>query len=196
MNAADYKIQLERLLPLGKAYEKAPGSALLELLLGMAEELARLHARGEQLLLESDPTTATETFDEWLTMAGIPDPCSLYAISTGDERAQLLQKLTALTVQTAEFYIQVAEILGYPEVSVQEFFPFTAGSNAGEPLYGDAWRHAFSVVINEPRQYLYLPNFYAGSYLTTAETDLLACIMEKAKPAHTVAFIGYQEGTE
>lgn len=191
MIAADYKEQLLQLLPPGLALSRDPDSKLVLLLAGMAEELSRIDARGDAILEEADPTTATELFAEWLTMAGIPDACTALADDPGDERLQLLQKLSAQAGQTPEFYIDLAHSLGYVS-SVKEFAAFVAGSSAGEPLYNEEWVYSFALILADVAVTAQAGIARAGDRVATFEADLVNCILQRVKPAHTVAFVGFE----
>jgi uncharacterized protein YmfQ (DUF2313 family) len=194
VTADDYRKQLEKLLPQGLAYKRDPGSIIVKLLEGMAEELARVDARASDLILEADPRTASELFQDWLRVVGIPDACSIYAAGSEDERLQLLEKLTSEAGQGPEVFRNVAEALGYTGAEVVEYFPFRVDLNTCEdPLYDEAWGYAFSVVIQEAPLYFRAGANRAGDYLTTSSAELLDCIIKKSKPAHTIGFVGYAE---
>lgn len=194
MTAADYLKQLEKLLPQGLAFKREPSSALLKLLQGMAEELARIDDRSVQLQEEADPRTSDETLEDWLRMVGIPDPCTVYAIGGDGEKAQLLQKLTRQVGQNAAFWLEIAQTLGYSTAEVLEYREFRVDANAVEdPLYDAKWKHTFTVQVDEPLIYFRAGEARAGEYLTRSSAELLNCTLQKGKPAHTVAFVGFKE---
>ena len=60
MSAAAYADQLKQLLPRGRLWLLEADAKLRALLLAIAEELARVDARGVDLINESDPRTADE----------------------------------------------------------------------------------------------------------------------------------------
>ncbi len=59
-DATDYTAQLQALLPPGPLWDalRQPGTTAAELVAALAEELARLDARTEDLLAELDPRSA------------------------------------------------------------------------------------------------------------------------------------------
>ena len=192
MIASDYRKQLELLLPKGPAYDPQNGSVLLDFLSGMAEELARIDARTIDVLNEADPRTTTELFTEWLETVGIPDGCSVYALTPEDERTQLIQKLTKQAGQTPAFYIDLADALGYG-ARVEEFQEFLVDRNVvGDPLYDEYWVHSFSLVLDEPPVVARAGVARAGDRLGTFNADFLFCILQTARPAHVVAFVGFE----
>lgn len=190
-SAQDYALLLSQLLPPGQAFSQEPGSIYSELLAGVAEELARIDARGVQLTEEAFPDTTQEIFAEWLKMVGAPDVCSDVAVTITDERAQLIQKLTAQAGQTPEFYVRLAASLGYT-ARVLEFREFVAGSNTGDPLYDVSWKHAFSVLVSGGANQARAGMARAGARIRDFAADLLFCVLQRAKPAQAVAFVGFE----
>ncbi len=189
--ASDYAQTLAQLLPPGQAFSQEPGSIYGQLLNGVAEELARIDARGGQLIEEAFPDTTNEMFSSWLAMVGVPDVCSDVAVTVTDERAQLIQKLTAQSGQTPAFYVLLAASLGYT-ARVLEFKEFVAGSYAGDPLYDVSWRHAFSLVVSGGANQARAGLTRAGARIRDFAADLLYCVLQRSKPAQTVAFVGFE----
>lgn len=192
MNAADYRKQLELLLPSGSAIDPQAGSVLLKLLGGFAEELARIEARGRDLIDEADPRTTTEIFQEWLAIIGIPDGCSIYAVGGEDERSQLIQRLVKQAGQTPIFYQELAEALGYL-ARTEEFFPATAGFETGSLLCDEGWRFVFSVKLSDVADRARAGSALSGGRVTEFSSPFLFCVLQTAKPGHTVAFVGFEE---
>lgn len=192
MTAEDYKKQILQLLPPGIALSQDEESVLVQLIAGMAEELARIDARGDQVIEESDPRTTDELFYEWLAEAGIPDECSSLAETPEDERIQLLQKLSAQPGQSRDFYIELADKLGY-DSRIQEYEEFIVDQSEVEDQLFDAyWVHSFSLVLAEPPVVARAGVARAGDRLGTFDAAFLFCLLQKAKPAHTVAFVGFE----
>lgn len=193
MHAEAYRQQLQKLLPQGSAFPRDGDTWIKDFLDGAAEELARIDQRSKDLIEESDPRTAQELFSEWLRNYALPDGCSAFAIDAVDERLQLIQKITQQAGQTPDFYTSLAEALGNSVDSVQEFDAFVAdGSSAEDPLYGEQWVYAFSVVLDEPTYIARADALLAGDFVSYYESNLLFCILQGAKPAHTVAFVGFK----
>lgn len=63
--AEAYARMMRGLLPRGRAWETRPGQFLFQLLLGAADELARVSLRVIALLDEADPRTAVETLPDY-----------------------------------------------------------------------------------------------------------------------------------
>jgi uncharacterized protein YmfQ (DUF2313 family) len=182
MNVAAYARQLRQLLPPGRLWNLEPDSNLSKLMLSIAEELARVDARGLVLIEESDPRTATETLDEWERMLGLPDEDVLEVPSTTEARRQaIISKLLRLGGQSRAYYVTLAAACGY-EVSIYdgygaELFRVNR-QRMGDRLYGPEWAHTWKVTVQPP----------TGSALTT---DELERILRRVAPAHTVVIFEY-----
>ncbi|WP_052742278.1 YmfQ family protein [Pseudomonas frederiksbergensis] len=191
--AADYLEQLKTLLPPGQAFPREAGTTLHNLLGGMAIELARVDSRGESLPIEANPASTNELLVDWERVAGLPDKCSGVLEETlQGRRNALLTKLTSTGGQSREYFIELAQSLGYT-VTIKEFRPFRAGmSRAGEALTNGAW--VFTWLIRSPE--VNVTEFRAGlsaagERLRTWGNDTLECKLNQLKPAHTITIFAY-----
>ncbi|MCQ9423384.1 DUF2313 domain-containing protein [Pseudomonas sp. LJDD11] len=190
---ADYREQLNMLLPPGQAFPRDAGTTLDNLLYGMAIELARVDARGEVLPLEANPASSNELLSDWERVAGLPDKCSgaLEETLQGRKNA-LLAKLSSTGGQSRAYFIELARVLGY-DVTIEEFRPFRAGhSPAGGVLTNGPWM--FTWRLHAPRTSII--SFRAGisgagERLRTWGNDTLECKINQLKPAHTFALFAY-----
>jgi uncharacterized protein YmfQ (DUF2313 family) len=191
LDAAAYGRMLQALLPGGPAWAVEPGSVLSHVLLGVAEELARVTARGEALLEEADPRTALELLEDWERVLGLPDSC-LLAIpdSLSERRVLVAQKARALGGQTPQFFIDLAATLGYA-VTITEFRPLYAGFAAGDPCCGDAWAYAWQVNIPLAGITTFVAGSFAGDRLRGWGSLDLECIIGRSAPAHTTVLFVY-----
>lgn len=182
MDVNAYGRQLKQLLPSGKLWNLEPGSVLSKLLLGTSEELARVDARGADLVEESDPRTATETLDAWERMLGLPDGDVLVVPGTTAARRQaVVSKLLKTGGQSRAYYIQLAAACGYT-VTIYDTYGLELfrvnRQRMGDRLLGAAWAHTWKVTVQPP----------AGSALTHAELER---ILRRVAPAHTVVIFEY-----
>lgn len=191
--AAEYREQLKALLPPGQAFPREPGTTMQELLDGMAEELARVDVRGEELTVEANPLTTSELLSDWERVAGLPDKCSGALEETAQGRRNaLVAKLASTGGQSAAYFIEVAAALGYT-VTITEFRPFRAGfSHAGDALTNGDW--AFTWQVNAPG--VTTISFRAGQSsagepLRAWGNDTLECKINQLKPAHTIVLFAY-----
>jgi uncharacterized protein YmfQ (DUF2313 family) len=100
---------------------------------------------------------------------------------------------TARGGQSKDYYIGIAEKLGY-EITITEFAPFRAGINrAGDPDYGAGWAHVWRITATAPMIYFRAGQSTAGERLRTWGSRLFECTMDQIKPAHTVLLFGYTQ---
>lgn len=182
MNVDAYARQLKQLLPPGKLWHLEFGTDTSNLMLGLAEELARVDARGLALIEESDPRTATETLAEWERMLGLPDEDIIEIPSTVEARRQaIISKLLQTGGQSRAYYIGLAAAAGYV-VTIYDAYGeelFRVNRNrVGDRLYGPAWAHTWLVTVQPP----------VGPALTTSELER---IIRRVAPAHTVVIFEY-----
>lgn len=191
--AAEYLEQLKALLPPGRAFPREPGTSMEDLLDGMAQELARVDERGEELTVEANPQFTTEMLTDWERVAGLPDKCSGTLETTiQGHRQVLLAKLTATGGQSPAYFIEVAAALGY-EVTITEFRPFQAGwSQAGDALTNGDWVFTWRVNAPEVTTIPFRAGLsVAGEPLQAWGNDTLECKINQLKPAHTIVLYGY-----
>lgn len=196
-SASEYAAALARLLPQGPVWEAPPGSHLAELLAGLAEAFAAMHARQLDLVEEADPRTTTELLEAWEAFAGLPEECTESAepLSTELRRLLLHAKLTGTGGQTAAYYIALAATLGLVITIEEPISPFRVGAGrAGDPLYGTDWAYAW--IVHVDLDDAELVEFRAGigragEPLRSWGNVALECLIEKLRPAHTIPVFSY-----
>lgn len=194
LTAADYLAQLQALLPQGFAWPRQADAALTKLLLAWADEMARIDGRAVDLVDEADPRTTAELLADWERVAGLPDPCvAALGVSqtAAQRRAALVAKLTTIGGQSAAYYIALAASLGYT-ITVTEFSPFQAGSDAGDALTNDGWRFVWQVNAPEASIVEFAAGrSSAGEPLRAWGNELLECVINRLRPAHTHVLFAY-----
>lgn len=191
--ADDYKQLLKSLLPPGEAFPRDVGTNLDQLLAALAEEWARIDARGDQLIVDGLPATTSELLTDWERVLGLPDKCAGTLETTMQGRRNAaVSKLTSTGGQSRAYFIAVAKALGYT-ITISEFRPFRAGlSQAGDPLTNGDWVYTWR--INAPETTIIdfrAGRSSAGEPLRTWGNDTLECKINQLKPAHTIALFGY-----
>lgn len=189
----DYIEQLSSLLPPGLAIRRETDTDVYKLLTALAEELARVDGRGDDLLRESDPRTTLEMLTDWETQVGLPDPCLDGVEQTVQERRNaVVARLTGRGGQSRQFFIDLAASLGYT-VTITEFRPFRAGiSTAGDALTNGDWIFAWRV--NAPETTITpfrAGQSTAGEPLRAWGNERLECAIERVSPAHTILQFAY-----
>lgn len=194
MSAENYASQLQALLPPGKAYDFEEDSALAGLLLGMADEFARLDASAFLLLDEASPITTSTMLPDWEFDYGLPDLCSGEIPPEDTRRKLLLEKINRLGEQTPQSFINLAALFGY-EITITEFEPHTVNSNVNYPLYPPEIRFVWQVnSLSNSIRYATV-NDDVNTPLAMWGNAILECIIRRAKPAHTHVQFSY-ENTE
>lgn len=189
----EYAELLKNLLPPGQAFPREPGSNMEQVLLGMAEELARVEIRADQLAVEVNPASSVELLSDWERAAGLPDKCAGVLEDTVQGRRQaLLTKLTSVGGQSKAYFIALAAALGY-EISITEFRPFRAGrSTAGQALTNGDWVFTWEVMAPATTVLDFRAGrSAAGEPLRSWGNDRLECKINQLKPAHTIVIFSY-----
>jgi len=190
---SDYIAQLRGLLPRGVAWGN--GSNLNNLITAMADELVRVDSRAVALHDEADPKTTNELLSDWERLAGLPDNCTgMLAETVQQRRADLLSKLTQQGGQSPQYFIDLAEMLGYT-VTITEFRPFRVGiSTVGQNLYGEDWIFSWRVNASAvaPLTYFRTGQSTVGEPLVSVQANnVLECAISRASPAHTNLIFAY-----
>jgi uncharacterized protein YmfQ (DUF2313 family) len=193
-SGSQYRQLLQALLPSGPIWPRDADATLTRVLGALAQELARVDARLEDLRGEADPRTTWEMLSDWEELCGLPGECWESAATMALRRAAVVTHLTFQGNQTPAFYIDLAAQFGH-EITIEEFAPFRAGSRVGDPLYGEDWAHAWRVWIGAatPVTHFRAGRSGAGERLASWGDDDLECLIEALQPAHTVVLFGYLE---
>ncbi len=190
MTSAQYLAQLQALLPQGGAWTRDRDANLTALLQAMADELARVDARGEQLIDEDDVRTTFELLSDWERVAGLPDSCVGAGQTTQQRRAALLQRVTSIGGQSRAYFIAVAAALGYA-VTISEFSWHTVEDDVEHPMYGVAWNFAWQVnsALNTVQE-LTVDDGVEDPLAFWSNVPL-ECVINRLAPAHTTVLFSY-----
>lgn len=123
MTASDYARQLAQLMPRGRLFRLDSDSVFAKLFLAIGEELARIDVRGEDLLREWSPATATdaECLGDWERVLGLPDPYLLFPPETEAGRQEAAAaKYIARGGQSRQYMIDLAAALGFGTVTIED----------------------------------------------------------------------------
>jgi uncharacterized protein YmfQ (DUF2313 family) len=183
--ADDYGQVLHALRPQGPAIVKI--DPVLE---GLSEEFARAHNRLNDLLVESDPRTTYELLTDWERAAGLPDECCGSGATYEQRVTALINRILGAGTPTPQYFIDLAARAGYA-ITITLFDPFTVESEVIDPL--DPEEIVFVWQVNAPEESV--SYFSVESDVDTAlaswGNEILECIMNKAKPAHTFVQFAY-----
>lgn len=208
-----YRDLLRRLLPIGRAWEQVKSNLLLK---AAAIEYCRVEERASVLLdTEMDPASTDELLTDWETTFGIPDECTPADQTINERRVQLQQKIASTKgAINAQFYIDLAEDLGFDDVTIDDAVRFTVGrarvgdrltnsdpprsifrvgtGRVGDQLKTPGW--AFFFIIDIPATELEkfrVGTARVGDPLVSFGNELLECTIRKLKPAHDGAFFTF-----
>lgn len=188
----DYLSQFQRLLPRGRIWHRGWGWVQDADLLALMPLWARLQIRLNALIAETFPCTTSELLPEWEASLGLPDPCTGPLAMQAQRLAAVCGKFTARGGQSRDYFIRLAASLGF-EIRIIEFSPFYASRNrAGDPVYDEKWAHAWKIVTHPtPIVYFTAGVSTAGDPLAWWGNQLLECVIEALKPAHTEIVFSY-----
>lgn len=197
-DAAGYAGQLSQLLPRGAAWRFAPGGIFSKLLLGLADEPARVEGRALDLVEEADPRTALELLPDWERAAGLPDPCTGDPGGISERRAALVRKLTTTQSQSRASYIAMAAAIGFV-ITIEEYKPMRAGFRAGDRCNDLDWAFTWTVHVHPfpsagaggYTDTVMRAGFRAGDRLRTFGAVSIECLIRRAAPAHTTVNFAY-----
>lgn len=197
LSGADYRQQMQALLPQGAAWPRDEDAQLTQLLRALAEEYARVDGRAIQLVEEADPRTAAELLTDWERVAGLPDNCSgLLAETQQGRRHDLVSKLVSQGGQSRAYFVELARAMGFT-VKISEYRPFRVGvAHAGDQLSNGDWRHTWSVraPINTTVKFR-VGVSAVGEPLALWGNASMECRIRHYRPAHTNLFFSYGPST-
>jgi uncharacterized protein YmfQ (DUF2313 family) len=194
LSESDYLSQLQELLPPGIAWPRDPDSLLAKHLSGFAAELARIDARAERLVMESDPRETNELLTDFERMCGLPDPCAASVadeITTAERRGAVLALLTGVGGQSAAYFVWLAESFGYT-IKVVEFRLHDVNCTVDDALYSDPWQYAWQVDAPAVRVAHFTVFDTVSDPLAWWGNVLLECLIRRYKPAHTTVIFAYR----
>ena len=125
-----------------------PLSKIFAMIKGYTEEFVRVNSLLNLLLSEFNIYSTTEMIEEWETAVGIPDGCFIRETSLERRRAQVIAKIKADGVQSAQDIIDVVAILGFTITitSGSVLFPFPVPFPWS--FLGEEKTVRFTVVVN------------------------------------------------
>lgn len=113
-SADAYARQLRELLPPGAAFSPEDDSEISATLQALAQELARVDARGVDLINESDPRTANETITDWERVLKLPDDrVTVIPATLAERQIAITQKYANRGGQNVDFFVKLCALCGY-----------------------------------------------------------------------------------
>ncbi len=176
MDTDDYKNLFIALLPPGGIWPSPQVvNYLTQLLVAQAEEVTRIEGRAQNLLNEAFASTALEMLEDWESDAGLPFSCTGQLETLSQRRNAIMGVLTIERSLSKTFYINLASRLGF-DITIDETAAYT-------------WQVTAAVDANAV--YFSAGRSAAGDPLIQTLNNLLECVMQLLKPAHTVVTFNY-----
>jgi uncharacterized protein YmfQ (DUF2313 family) len=169
--------QLTKLAPPGALATNAT-SVLRKIWTGAADEIVRIYNRIRDLLLEAHPLTCNETLTDWERDYDLPDPCITTAQTESDRRAAVAARRAAVGGASRQYFFDLAASFGIA-ITITEDRAFEVGRDGmGDGIGGDGYAFVWYV--------------HAPVATSTALKQLLECVFERVKPAHTDVIFYYE----
>jgi len=142
---------------------------------------------------EADPRITAELLSDWERVLGLPDSCAgSAAVTVSQRRNRVLDKLRKVHGQSRQFYLDLANRLGYTGVSISEFRPATCNDPCDSAVMGEDWRFAWQVnTANALAIYEMRCGDPCDSPLRSWLSSELQCRLNKLKPAHTLVMMNF-----
>jgi uncharacterized protein YmfQ (DUF2313 family) len=185
--ATDFYNELTALLPSGPAWESDDNKQLD----AWAQELTRIQSRSDVLVEEFDPRTTYELLTDYERIFGLPSACMYGVTQTLEQRHnQLVAQMTSYGGQSRAYFIALALAAGFT-ITITEFTPFNVGMDVNDIIYGPEWAYAWQ--INSPINTVvyFLATSLVSEPLALWGNTLLECLINRYKPAHTIALFAY-----
>lgn len=186
---------LASFMPGGRPFLAAriDGTKLRALLLGLAQELYRADNSLNDITYEHQIDQTTYLIEEWESALGIPGACIPVADTLAERRTNVLLKLKAHGVQTAQDFIDLMGFLGYtititPGADIGLFaLPFPAR------FFDRPQTARFTMFVNIIT--LEFPNVFPLDFPIAFANNIFAmleCLLDKLRPANVQLSIAYE----
>jgi uncharacterized protein YmfQ (DUF2313 family) len=157
----------------GKALDAAHASALV-----VAEAISPAGADGLWLA-------------DWERVLGLPDVCAGgYGQTQAERIAAAVSKVRQRGGQSRAYFISVAKALGY-DITIEEYAVYTCESACDQPICDEPWRFAWTVRAPETTIREFTCSSGCADPLASWGNELLECVINRLKPAHTHALFAY-----
>ena len=189
---------IKKLFPTGWAWDAKDDKStdMSKLLNSLAYEPCRVDDRALELINEVFPDTTLELLTDWERFLGLPDECDPDGATTIQERRnRVIQVLTTEGGQNADYFKRLAANFGFDidVIEVSDQPPFRAGQGrAGDKLTNGDWRYTF--IIEAPSDSIIrfrAGQSSAGDPLLKVSNEVLECLIQRDKPAHTIALFSF-----
>lgn len=173
----EYTNSLTSYLPAGRAFDSkdAPDSNLFKIMQGFSGQVKVFGDLTNFLTLDYFPPSCVSLLPEWERAMGIPDDCFDTDVDVDLRRRQILVKIALVGgIVTADDWVRLAALLNIPI----RVFP-----GISQPPLTE-----FDIIIEAPLRFE--PFVFPHSYtfpvrFSTVSGNIVTCLFNKIKPAHT-----------
>jgi uncharacterized protein YmfQ (DUF2313 family) len=192
LSADDYARQLAALLPSGPAWATEDVTETLSLQLNAwAQEFSRIQARADVLIEEADPRITYELLTDYERIFGLPTACMYGIEQTVEQRHEaLVSQMISVGGQSRAYFIALALAAGFI-ITITEFKPFDVGMTVADLIYGPDWYFAWQVNAPTTTVTSFMVSGGVNEALAAWGNQLLECLINRYKPAHTIAIFSY-----
>lgn len=193
VGAGTYRQMLSSLAPPGQALPDALDSQWQLLLRALAETLAAVDQRMDDLVREADPQTTRELLADWERVTGLPDDCVEGEQTQQARREAVVDRLRERRTITPAYLEEVIAGLGY-DGEIVERRHRRHGDRHSRRYGGWDWSatweaHLPAVTVRERRH----GQAAMGEPYRRWGYDDLECLLRRLNPAHTLVRFIYGE---
>lgn len=191
ITADDYRSQLGVLLPKGPAWASDESSTLAHFIDAWSQEFTRIHSRLDALIEDVDPRSTYELLPDYERLFGLPTDCMAGVNQAIEQRRNaLVSQMISVGGQSRAYFIELAAAAGFA-ITITEFTPFTVGMTVVDPIYGENWWFAWQINASLNTVTHFLVTSGVNEALATWGNNLLECLINRYKPAHTITIFSY-----
>ena len=186
---SDFQQALLNLLPRGFVWPRDPDSVQYNFWNAMAGTWYRNSVAAVNLLNDSPPFSLNQMLPDWEMTLGLPDDCAPANQSIQQRVQAVIAKFSSNGGQSVNYFISLAEAMGYTDVTITENAPARCGiTTCGEPCAGsEGWYFLWELnAPNIPVIYAACGISHCGDPLYSLQASELECTIERYAPAHTV----------
>lgn len=191
----DYLGALQALMPRGRVWPRDHDATQSKLLRALVQVYERSDGRSRELLVDGFPGTAIELLPEWESTLGLPDSCGGAPGSIAERQARLVLKLQEPGGMSKGYFLSLAAVLGYLDVTITEFGPTNCEMNCESAVMGEQFR--FLWTVNLPHQgdnhSVFRADGRCNERIDRYSFGALECQLMRLKPAHTQVIFTYRE---
>ena len=182
---------LKLLLP-PVAYDRT-GKRLSAELSAEGAQLDRFAATVEAILAETDPRTASYLLPDWERVYNLPDECSQPAETIIDRRVRLAGKVAETGGISKNYFLALAEALGYQNISITSFKPTTCESSCEAQLMDESFRFLWQVNVPGQQTVHRIAGCESSCEdpLEAYKQGPLECLFNKLQPADAIIQFNY-----